>query len=70
MEREGKHDDWFLQEREGRFSVASNGTEKPVNVNSNDCPLFSVDVTENMDTSTLVRVLLYPSDQLSLTEKG
>ena len=70
VEREGKHDDWFLLEREGRFSVASNATEKPFDVNSNDCPFFSVEVTGNMDTSSLVRVLLYPSDQLSLREKG
>ena len=69
MEREGKHDDWFLQERERRFSVASNAREKPFNVNSNDCPFFSVEVTGNIGMSSLVKVLFYHGEQLSLREK-
>ena len=49
--------------------MASNATEKPFNVNSNDCPFFSVEVTWNIGMSSLVKVLFYHGEQLSLREK-
>ena len=49
--------------------MASNAREKPFNVNSNDCPFFSVEVTGNIGMSSLVKVLFYHGEQLSLREK-